>query len=260
MVVRTDRTALRLADLTRYFGQKRAVDAVDLDVQFGEIFGLLGPNGAGKTTTLKMIVGLLRPSHGTVYVLGHDIQRAPREAKAQLGFVADEPFLPGNLNTMEFLELVCALWSVPRREGERRAERLLKLFDLWDTRGNMIGTFSRGMRRKLSLAGALIHDPQVLILDDLTEGLDPPSVRMTRDLLRELANRGKAVLISTHILQIAERFCDQVGIMDQGRLVAVGSVQELLTEQRAVGLEDLFMKLVGRDKSQEIAAFLEESW
>lgn len=260
MEVKETKEALELVELTRHFGPKVAVDGISLQIKAGEIFGLLGPNGAGKTTTFKMIVGLLRPTRGTVRVCGFDIQGESRQAKACIGFVADDPFLYEKLTAVEFLELVCALWSVPRHEGERRAEHLLKLFDLWDVRGHTIGTYSKGMRKKLAIAGALIHDPPVLIIDDLTEGLDALSVRMVRDLLRALAGRGKAILISTHILEIAERFCDRVGIIDQGKLVAVGPVQELLVERREASLEDLFIKLVGGEKSQEIAAYLEESW
>ncbi len=250
---------IKLSGLTRRYGATLAVDSLDLELQPGEIFGFLGPNGAGKTTTFKMVVGLLRPDQGTVEVCGYDIKGQERQAKACIGFVADDPFLYDKLNAVEFLELVCALWSVHRREGEERARRLLELFDLADVRGDLINTYSKGMKRKIALAAALIHDPQVLILDEPTDGLDPPAARMVRDLLRELADRGKTVFLSTHILEIAERFCDRVGIIDRGKLVAVGPVKELLVEHREASLEELFLKLVGGDKQQEILAYLEKT-
>ena len=250
---------IKLTGLTRSYGTTLAVDRLDLELQPGEIFGFLGPNGAGKTTTFKMAVGLLRPDQGMAEICGFDIKQEERKAKTCLGFVADDPFLYDKLNAVEFLELVCYLWSVPRREGEERAKRLLKLFDLDAVRGDLIDTHSKGMKRKLALAAALIHDPQVLILDEPTDGLDPPAARMVRDLLRELADRGKTIFLSTHILEIAERFCDRVGIIDQGKLVAVRPVEELLVERREASLEELFLKLVVGDKQKEILAYLEKT-
>jgi ABC-2 type transport system ATP-binding protein len=249
---------IELNQLTRRYGATLAVDNLTLELRPGEIFGFLGPNGAGKTTTFKMAVGLLRPDSGSVKICGFDIKQEERQAKACIGFVADDPFLYEKLNAEEFLELVCALWNVSRMDGEKRAERLLRLFDLYNVRADLIDTYSKGMKRKIALAAALIHDPKVLILDEPTDGLDPAAARMVRDLLRELADRGKTVFLSTHILEIAERFCDRVGIIDQGRLVAIGSVDELLVRRREESLEDLFLKLVGGDKQDEISAYLEK--
>lgn len=244
---------IRIRGLTKRFGKKTAVDGLHLEVHPGEIFGLLGPNGAGKTTTFKMAVGLLRPDRGTVEICGHDVGREPREAKACVGFVAEDPILYDKLTGWEFLELVCYLWSVPRREGEARARRLLALFGLEEDAGKLIEAYSKGMRRKIALAGALIHDPPVLILDEPTEGLDPPAATLVRELLRTLAERGKTILLASHRLEIAERFCHRVGVMDRGKLLAVGPMEELAAEG---SLEELFLKLVGTD-GDVILAYLE---
>lgn len=216
---RTEEAVLiRFDGLTRCYGETVAVRELNLAVNAGEVYGLLGPNGAGKTTALKVAVGLLRPTAGTVEICGYDIRTHPRQAKARLGFVPDSPLLVDKLSAVEQLELVATLWGVPRKLGERRADELLALFGLTDVAHDRIETYSRGMRKRLALAAALMYDPQVLILDEPTEDLDPPTARLVRELLGELARRGRAVLIATHLLAVAEKFCDRVGILHQGQL------------------------------------------
>jgi ABC-2 type transport system ATP-binding protein len=256
---------IELRNLVKKYGEKPAVDDVTLDVYGGEIFGFLGPNGAGKTTSIKAIVGLLRPTSGTVRVAGFDVQRQPIPAKAASGYVPDEPNLYAKLTARELLRFVGDLYGVAASQVDRRSEELLRLFDLTQAADDTIDSYSHGMRQKASLAAALVHDPKVLVLDEPTVGLDPKSARLIKDILRQLADRGAAVFLSTHILEIAERMCDRIGIINQGRLVAAGTIDELrqVPQDRRddIGqgesrLEDIFLALTGGAEYAEIADVL----
>jgi ABC-2 type transport system ATP-binding protein len=250
-------TLIQAIHLSKRFGDKSAVKDVSFEVQGGEIFGFLGPNGAGKTTTIKMMVGLLQPSDGAVKISGYDVQAQPLPAKAASGYVPDTPNLYPKLSVRELLRFVGDLYGVDRQQASRRSEELLKLFDLETVGNDTIDSYSHGMQQKAALAAALVHDPQVLVLDEPTVGLDPRSARLIKDILRQLAERGAAVFLSTHILEIAERMCDRIGIIDKGSLVAVGTMDEL----RALGkgetsLEDIFLGLTGGAEDSEIAEVL----
>jgi ABC-2 type transport system ATP-binding protein len=249
-------TLIKTTSLVKRFGDKLAVNSVNLDVRGGEIFGFLGPNGAGKTTTIKMICGLLRPTAGSAFVGGFDIQQQPIAAKSILGYVPDEPMLYEKLAAREFLGFVADLYNVSPQQAEHRAEELLKLLDLTNDADNLIEGFSHGMRQKMAIAGALMHDPRVLVLDEPTVGLDPKSARFIKDILRQLAERGAAVFLSTHILEIAERMCDRIGIIDHGNLIAVGTVEELRAGRADQSLEDIFLSLTGGAEYAEIAQVL----
>ena len=253
----TNPPLIELRSLVKKYGEKPAVDDVTLDVYGGEIFGFLGPNGAGKTTTIKAIVGLLRPTAGTVRVAGFDVQRQPIPAKAASGYVPDEPNLYAKLTARELLRFVGDLYGVDPGQVERRSEELLRLFDLSQAADDTIDSYSHGMRQKTSLAAALVHDPRVLVLDEPTVGLDPKSARLIKDILRQLADRGAAVFLSTHILEIAERMCDRIGIINQGRLIAAGTMDELRDlGQGESRLEDIFLALTGGAEYAEIANVL----
>jgi ABC-2 type transport system ATP-binding protein len=249
---------IEMHDLCKSYGDKVAVKNVSLDVTGGEVFGFLGPNGAGKTTTIKMIVGLLRPSSGSVKVAGFDIQAQPREAKAASGYVPDTPNLYAKLSGRELLRFVGDLYNLDRQQAAQRADELLQLLDLTAAADDTIDSYSHGMQQKASLASALMHDPKVLVLDEPTVGLDPKSARLIKDLLRQMAERGAAVFLSTHILEIAERMCDRIGIINKGELVAVGSMAELRSLGKAgeVSLEDIFLSLTGGAEEAEIAEIL----
>ncbi|HNC44208.1 MAG TPA: ABC transporter ATP-binding protein [Acidobacteriota bacterium] len=231
--------------LQKSYGHHQAVKGVDLVVRPGEIFGFLGPNGAGKTTTIKMLVGLLAPSAGVARIGGHDIQKEPIQAKSLIGYVPDQPHLPDKLTAREYLRFIAGLYNLDRTAARRRGEELLKLFALSDQADELVGGYSHGMRQKIVLAGALLHDPKVFFLDEPTVGLDPRSARLIKDILRDLAGRGTAVFMSTHILEIAERMCDRVAIIYDGRVIAIGTMEELRTAQTAESLEDIFLKLTG---------------
>lgn len=245
------------AGLQKRYGDTVAVHGVDLEVRPGEIFGFLGPNGAGKTTTIKMLVGLLRPSSGNARIGGYDIQQDPLAAKALIGYVPDQPYLPEKLTAREFLEFVAGLYRLDMADMRRRGEELLKLFDLQDRGNELIGSYSHGMRQKVALAGALLHNPRAFFLDEPTVGLDPRSARLIKDILREVAGRGTAVFMSTHILEIAERMCDRVAIISGGRVIATGTLDELRVGRAAESLEDIFLELTGGAETAEIAAALD---
>lgn len=243
--------------LIKRFGQKTAVNDISFEVRAGEIFGFLGPNGAGKTTTIKMIVGLLQPSAGTVRVGGYDVQSQPLQAKAASGYVPDTPNLYPKLTGTELLRFVGDLYEVDPVQVGRRSDELLKLFDLDQARDDPIDSYSHGMQQKTALAAALIHDPKVLVLDEPTVGLDPRSARLIKDMLRQMADRGSAVFLSTHILEIAERMCDRIGIINKGELIAIGSMDELRSLGRGeTSLEDIFLSLTGGADYAEVAEVL----
>src|SRR5512143_1040663 len=243
--------------LVKRYGDKVAVNDVSFDVCGGEVFGFLGPNGAGKTTTIKMIVGLLQPTSGTVKVAGYDVQTQPLFAKAASGYVPDTPNLYAKLTGRELLHFVGDLYNLDRTQVTRRIDELLRMFDLTNAADDTVDSYSHGMQQKASLAAALMHDPKVLVLDEPTVGLDPKSARLIKDILRQMTERGAAVFLSTHIMEIAERMCDRIGIIHQGQLVAVGTFDEL----RGVGssdssLEDIFLSLTGGAEYAEIAEVL----
>ena len=248
---------IELHDLCKNYGTKTAVDHVSLNVFGGEVFGFLGPNGAGKTTTIKMIVGLLQPSAGTVKVAGYDMQQQPLQAKLCSGYVPDAPNLYGKLSARELLRFVGDLYCMAPQQIEHRIDELLRLFSLVEAGDNLIDSYSHGMQQKTSLAAALMHDPEVLVLDEPTVGLDPKSARLIKDILRQFAERGSVVFVSTHILEIAERMCDRIGIIDKGRLIAVGTMEELRAMGRGeTSLEDIFLTLTGGAEEAEIAEVL----
>ena len=237
------RVAIETAELTRRYGERLAVDRLCLSIRAGEIYGFLGPNGAGKTTAIKILVGLLEPNSGTAAILGHDVQGDPLRAKASLGYVADRAMLYERLTGREFLEVIGQLRDLPRRVASDRIDELLALLDLADEAQRPCSSYSFGMKRKLALAGALVHRPAVLILDEPLNGLDPRSARRLKDLLLRLTGEGATILLSTHDLITAESVCHRVGIIDRGRLVAEGSAGELRRLTAAPDLEAVFLKL-----------------
>jgi ABC-2 type transport system ATP-binding protein len=244
--------------LVKRYGDALAVNDVSLDVHGGEVFGFLGPNGAGKTTTIKMIVGLLRPTSGEVRVAGHDVATEPLEAKAASGYVPDTPNLYAKLSARELLRFVADLYGLDRGPVAHRIDELLRMFELAAAADDTIDSYSHGMQQKVSLAAALLHDPQVLVLDEPTVGLDPKSARLIKDILRQMADRGAAIMLSTHILEIAERMCDRVGIISRGSLIAVGTMDELRTLDSSgeASLEDIFLSLTGGADVAELAQVL----
>ena len=235
--------ALAIRGLVRRYGAFTAVDGLDLVVPPGAIVGFLGPNGAGKTTTLRCCAGLIRPHAGTIAIAGHASDREPLAARAALGFVPDRPFLYERLTGIEFLEFVAALYDVPPASARTRVEDLIAQLELDTAAGDRIETYSLGMRQKIAVAAALLHDPRLLLLDEPLTGLDPRGARALKDLLRARASHGVGVLVSTHLLDVAERLCDQVVILDRGRARAAGTLAALRGGDQDATLEDVFLAL-----------------
>ncbi|MGH7726022.1 MAG: ABC transporter ATP-binding protein [Candidatus Eiseniibacteriota bacterium] len=237
----------------------RALEDLSLEVHAGELFGFLGPNGAGKTTALRLFAGLLTPTSGEAFIGGHSMTREPLEAKESVGFVPDTPFLYEKLTGREFLAFMAGLFGVPKEEAAGRAAALLRLLELEAVADRLMETYSHGMRQKAALAGALVHDPPVVLLDEPTVGLDPRSARTIQDLLRALAAQGKTVFLSTHLLEVAEKLCDRVGILHQGRLLVIGTLAEIREQARSqASLEEIFLALTGGASDESLRAFLDQ--
>jgi ABC-2 type transport system ATP-binding protein len=244
--------ALATWELTRAFEGRMAVDGLNLIVRRGEFFGFLGPNGAGKSTTIKMLVGLLRPTSGAAFVAGVDVWREPLRAKAVIGVLPETLNLYERLSGRETVELAGRLYDLPRAEVRRRADALLDVLGLTPDADKLVIDYSVGMRKKVSLAAALIHRPRVLFLDEPFEGIDPISSRTIRDILRDLTASGTTIFFSSHIMEVVERLCTRVGIINHGRLVAEGTLQDLRARAGTpangdASLEDVFLSLVGAD-------------
>ncbi len=251
---------IRLTHLTKRFGSFTAVDDVNLEVSRGELFGFLGPNGAGKTTTMRMIAGILQPTEGKIEIGGDDLAEHPIKAKHRLGFIPDRPYVYEKLTGAEFLRFVAALYGQSGDSIERRMDELLGLFELSDWKDELVESYSHGMRQKLIISSALLHRPEAIVVDEPMVGLDPKGARFLKDLFRAFVARGGTVLMSTHTLEVAEAMCDRIGIIQQGKIVACGTMAEL-RQQTASGdmsLEELFLKLTGGIHERELDVILDQ--
>ena len=249
---------IQLEQLTKKYGTFTAVDALDLHVPAGQLFGFLGPNGAGKTTTLRMIAGILRPTAGRIRIGGIDVVQRPNEAKARLGFIPDRPFIYEKLTGMEFLRFVAGLYGQQGPAVEHRGRELLGLFDLEDWRDELVESYSHGMRQKLIISGAFVHRPDVIVVDEPMVGLDPKAARTLKDLFREYTRRGHTIMMSTHTLEVAQNLCDRIAIIRRGRIAAAGTMDELRhhAEAGAEGLEDIFLRLTGETAARDLVDVL----
>jgi ABC-2 type transport system ATP-binding protein len=250
---------IELTALSKRYGSFTAVDAIDLRVPKGELFGFLGPNGAGKTTTLRMIAGILRPTGGTVRIGGVDVAADPIAAKRILGFIPDRPFIYEKLTGIEFLRFVGGLYSQNGNDIEHRSRELLALFDLEQWRDELVESYSHGMRQKLIISSALVHKPDVIVVDEPMVGLDPKAARILKDLFREYVRRGHTIMMSTHTLEVAETLCDRIGIIQNGRIRALGTMADLRAESTHgdSGLEDIFLRLTGENAAREFIDVLD---
>ncbi len=245
MVTSPAQPAVWARSLTRRFGSKTAVDAIDLTVRRGEFYGLLGPNGAGKTTTIKMIVGLLRPTAGTAGVGPYDAWHQPLEVKRRIGVLPEEFNLYERLTGAELLDFTAAVHRLPRYQAADRRDELLSLLDLESAAAELVADYSRGMRKKLALAAAVIHAPPVLFLDEPFEGVDAVSARLIRRLLQRYTQQGATIVFSSHVMDLVERLCTRVGIMAQGRLVEEATPEELRRRYAVTSVEEAFLRVVG---------------
>jgi ABC-2 type transport system ATP-binding protein len=244
---------IRLLNVTKRYRRHEAVKDLTLSVPAGEIYGFLGPNGAGKTTTIRMVAGALAPTSGSIFLGGHDLSRKPREAKSILGYIPDRPFLYEKLSGWEFLIFTADLYRVPGKESERRATGLLELFELWDWRDELIENYSHGMKQRLIMAGALLPDPKVLVVDEPMVGLDPRGAKLVMDIFKSMAReKNVSILISTPTMSLASRLCDRIGIISKGVLAAEGTEEELKanTGIKEGDLEELFLELTTASRDE----------
>lgn len=245
--------------LTKVFRDKTAVDRLSLTVKRGRFFGFLGPNGAGKSTTIKMLTGLLRPSSGDAVIEGVRVSKDLLAVKGLIGVLTEDLPLYERLTGEEYLHFAGRMYGLPREEVKRRADELLDFLSLADDRQKLILDYSQGMRKKAALAAALIHNPRVLFLDEPLNGIDPVSGRVVTDLLRRMAQKGVTLFFTTHVLDVVERLCDEVAVIDKGRIVAQGTLDEIRRQREVAGdatLEDVFLKLIAADVRREDLSWL----
>lgn len=249
---------IRLRGVVKRYGSFQAVKGIDLEIRRGELFGFLGPNGAGKTTTMRMIAGILAPTGGEISIGDVNLLRDPMGAKAKMGFIPDRPFVYDKLTGAEFLRFTAALYGQEGPELEKRMDELLELFELDRWKHELTESYSHGMRQKLIIASALVHRPEVIVVDEPMVGLDPKSARLLKTLFRHFVDRGGTVLMSTHTLEIVEGMCDRIGIIRQGELVACGTLDDLRHQAAAdgAGLEELFLRLTGEHVDHDLDAIL----
>jgi ABC-2 type transport system ATP-binding protein len=250
---------IELTNLTKRYGKFTAVDDITLSIPRGELFGFLGPNGAGKTTTMRMIAGILQPSAGRITIAGDDVIRDPLKAKSKLGFIPDRPFVYDKLTGREFLRFVAALYGQGGEPIERRMNELLELFELTPWRDELVESYSHGMRQKLIISSALLHKPDVIVVDEPMVGLDPKGQKFLKDLFRAFVERGGTVLMSTHTLDMVEEMCDRIGIIVGGKILACGTVAEVRhqTDAGDERLEQLFLRMTGGIIDRELDLILD---
>lgn len=238
---------IELTNISKRYGSTLAVDDLSLKVEKGELFGFIGPNGAGKTTTLRMMVGILEATAGKISIAGIDVAEEPDRAKRMIGFIPDRPFLYEKLTGMEFMKFIGDLYGVEETGFQARAEELLKRFSLYDWGDHLIESYSHGMKQRLIIASALLHDPEIIIVDEPMVGLDPAGIRMVKKIFRGLADQGVTIFMSTHTLEIAESLCDRIGIIHQGRVIALGTTGDLrgTARMKEGDLEEVFLRLTG---------------
>jgi ABC-2 type transport system ATP-binding protein len=240
---------IELKGLTKYYDKTLAVNNLELLIPKGELFGFIGPNGAGKTTTIRMMGGILAPSSGTVIIDGQSLAEQPVEVKKKIGFIPDRPYLYEKLTGWEFMRFSADLFGVERGTFTPKAEELLHNFSLFNWRDELIEAYSHGMKQRLIIAAALLHDPAVIIVDEPMVGLDPGAIRMVKDMLRSLAAQGTTIFMSTHTLAVAEDLCDRIGVIHKGSLIALGTMGELKQSARVRegDLEDIFLRLTAEE-------------
>ncbi|MCX8056896.1 MAG: ABC transporter ATP-binding protein [Ignavibacteria bacterium] len=243
---------IKLQNLTKKFGDFTAVDNINLEIKSGEFFGFLGPNGAGKTTTIKMITGLYTPTSGKIFVDGFDIQQAPVQAKLRIGYVPDEPFLYDKLTGIEYLYFSGGLYNLDKKTLTERINQMIELLELDDWIYKLTEEFSRGMRQRIAIASALLHKPKVIVIDEPIVGLDPLSASVVKKILRQKAEEGATIFMSTHLLSIAEELCDRIAIIKNGKIIFESDVQLIkeLKDSHDGKLESLFIELIKEEKRE----------
>ena len=235
---------IKVSGLTKYYGSKPAAKDISFEVKKGEVFGLLGTNGAGKSTTIKMLCGLLKPTRGSIRIGDVDLQKMPLKAKSMMGYLPENPLVYDKLTGAETLELIGKLRKLSIDMIEQRVKYYADTLGLGEQIYHEVGTYSKGMRQKLAIAMTLIHDPEMVLLDEPASGLDPRYTKLLKDWIKNLSANGRTILLSTHIIEMAETLCDKIGIIDQGKMKAMGTVQEIQNSTGVNNLEDAFIRLI----------------
>ncbi len=246
IILEIGKTMLKLSNISKSYnkGAIKAVDDISLDIRTGEVFGFLGPNGAGKTTTIKMVVGLLKPDSGSIMVGGVNVWEEPLRAKSMISYVPDSPEIYDKLKGIQYLNFIADMYGISKDKREEKMEYYLDMFNIKDAVGDIIGSYSRGMKQKLVLTSALMNEPELFILDEPMVGLDPKSSFNLKETMRQMCDRGKTVFFSTHVLEVAEKFCDRIAIINKGKLVAMGTMEELRSHaEKKETLENIFLEL-----------------
>lgn len=244
---------IRFDKIEKQYGNFTALKSVNLDICKGELFGFLGPNGAGKTTLIRILTGIIKPTSGSVYIGDFDLHTQPSLAKAMLGYVPDRPYLYEKLTPLEYYDFMGGLYNVNKEMVVSKGEEMLRLFDLWDRKNELIETFSHGMKQKVAMGAAMLHDPQIFVVDEPTVGLDPKSVKLAKDYFKRLISEGKTVFLTTHTLSVAQDLCDRIAIIRQGEIVALGNMSELQTRAQMPGnnLESVFLKITNEEQANK---------
>lgn len=237
-----------IKNLTKHYGNLTAISGLNLDIPAGECFGFLGPNGAGKTTTIKLLAGLLKPNDGTIEISGYDIQKDPQKVKGIIGYIPDKAFIYEKLTGGEFLDFVAELYQVNGNFVREKREELLNLFAIKDFENELVEAYSHGMRQKLVITAALIHNPKVIIVDEPMVGLDPKGMRQVKEIFKQLTKSGVTIFMSTHTMSVAQEMCHRIGIINKGKLIALGNMNDLQKQaQVSSGLEDVFLQLTSSE-------------
>lgn len=246
--------SIKLDNITKSYGDFTALKLINLEISAGELFGFLGPNGAGKTTLIRILTGIIRQTAGDVIIYGNNLNKFPRKAKSLIGFVPDRPYLYEKLTPLEYFDFMGGLYSVDSEQILAKGQEMLEMFNLWERRNELIESFSHGMKQKVAMSAAVLHDPDIFVVDEPTVGLDPKSIRLAKDFFVKLTKMGKTVFLTTHTLSVAQDLCDRIAIINHGEIVALGSMLELKEKMhmKHANLEGIFLKITEEDTNAEI--------
>lgn len=247
-------TIIKFDSIHKAYGNFTAVKKINLDISKGELFGFLGPNGAGKTTMIRMLTWIIKPTSGSITIGNYDLYKDSIKAKSMIGYVPDRPYLYEKLSPLEYFDFMGGLYNVPKEQIEKISEEMLRLFNLWDKRNELIESFSHGMKQKTAMIAAILHNPEILVVDEPTVGLDPRSIMLVKEYFKRITSEGKTLFLTTHTLSVAEELCQRIAIIHHGEIVALGSIEELREQAKMPendNLESIFLKLTEEEEEEE---------